>query len=409
MAITVTDPSIERKKRVNMQNGVREHPAEGPPAQSEGWTPDTDAYDIHQVVGRRRFWRRATTQGPAPRQRRAKPTRSPLIPTAVWENREGATIDIAALTVRLWRIVAYCLAAVITVPTVMSGIHLVSWAHDKTNGLDLRYALAGLPIVTLDGTTIVCIAMVTMAALRREHGGAFHVMSWVMSLISFAVNLRYGLETPQKGDEYYYPVMSITGPVILEFTLAFLRRWLSIDAGLRFQGVAMHDFGKRMRPGVARRETKAAWKVSQREGITDPWQAIQAAREIRLLRGMTGIDALRIAFERIDSRNAFEARLWLLGRGIEVTEQDVKRALQPRDLAEFVAATEDGVTAAEAAGFLFGQAERDDVERARRELDELVAAKTLARDGDGRRGAGKSTRYRVATPTTSDDENEAAA
>jgi hypothetical protein len=409
MAITVTDPNIERKAQVSTQDWVRKRPAEGPPAQGGGWTPDTVAYDIHDDGVRRRFWRRGTAQGPAPRQGRAKPARSPLIPTAAWENREGAAIDIAALTVRLWRIVAYCLAVVIIVPTVMSGIHLVSWAHDKKNGLDLPYALSGLPIVTLDGTTIVCIVMVTMAALRREHGGAFHVMSWVMAFVGFAINLRYGLETPQKGDEYYYPAMNLTGPVILEFTLAFLRRWLSIDAGLRFQGVAMHDFGKRLRPGVARRETKAAWKVSQREGITDPWKAIRAAREERLLRGMTGVDALRIAFERIDSRNAFEARLWLLGRGIEVTEQDVKLALEPRDLAEFVAATEDGATATEAATFLFGQAERDDVERARRELDELVAAKTLARDGDGRRGAGKSTRYRVATPTTSDDENEAAA
>ncbi len=358
--------------------------------EAEPWTPDLHTYratgeGVHEHAGRHWFRRGQPKQG-----------RSPLVPAAAWGNPGAATIDIAALTLKLWRVVAYGLAAVIAVPTVMSGIHLIQWAGDDVNGLGLPTALTPLPIVTLDGTTVVCIAMVTMAALRREHGGAFQIMAWVMSLISFGVNLKYGLETKPKGDEYYYPAMSITGPVIMEFTLAFLRRWLAIDAGLRFQGVAWKDFGKRLRPRVARRETKAAWRISQREGITDPWQAIRAAREERLLRGMTGPDALRIAFSRIGNRDAFEARLWLLGRGIEVTEQDAEEALRPRDLVEFVVAAEDGVTAAEVAQWKYGRAEADDVERARRLLDELVGEQ-LTRDSTGKGGRGKATRYRIAT------------
>ncbi|WP_131830985.1 hypothetical protein [Frankia sp. CcI49] len=299
-------------------------------------------------------------------------------------------------TEKLWRVAVVALAAVIIAPTALSGAHLIKWAGEPIHGLDLDTWLVWLPLLALDGTAIVGITMVTIAALRGEHGGAFHLVSWSIALISAGINYGFGTSTTAEWDEWFFPVMSLTGPALLEITLAFARRWKRIDEGLRFQGVKIGDFGKRWLPSVATRETWAAWKLAQREGITDVDEAIARVREVTLLRTMTGVDALRLAFERVGSRDAFDARLWLLGRGITVKEADVKLALDPRDVVDVVASGQpEGLTAPEVAAAWIGKdASAADIERVRRELDGLVTDGRMVADGKGSRG--KAVRYRLA-------------
>ncbi|MEX5634933.1 hypothetical protein [Parafrankia sp. FMc2] len=335
----------------------------------------------------------SATDVPRPRRARKAAPQAAAAPEAPkGKNNKGLST-----TEKLWRVAAIALAAVIVAPTALSGAHLIKWAGEPIDGLNLPVWLVWLPLLALDGTAVVGIAMVTIAALRGEHGGAFHFVSWSIALISAGINYGYGTSTAATWDEYFFPVMSLTGPTLLEITLAFARRWKRIDAGLIFEGVKLKDLGKRVRPGVAMRETLGAWRVSQREGITDPREAITAYREVTLLRTMSGVEALRLAFARTDSRDVFAARLWLLGRGIKVTGEDVKLALAPRDVLDVVAGAEaaEGITAPEVAAAWIGKdAGPADIERVRRELDGLAAEGRIVAEGKGARG--KAVRYRIA-------------
>ncbi|OHV31702.1 hypothetical protein BBK14_33840, partial [Parafrankia soli] len=310
--------------------------------------------------------------------------------------RAGGEIETKPMSAveKLWRVAAIALTAVIVAPTALSGAHLIKWAGEDVAGLDLPSWLVWLPLVALDGTAIVGITMVTIAALRGEHGGAFHLVSWSIALISAGINYGYGTSTPAEWDEWFFPVMSLTGPALLEITLAFARRWKRIDEGLRFQGVKVGDFGKRWMVAIS--ETWGAWKIAQREGIRNVDDAIARMREVTLLRSMTGDEALRLAFTRIGSRDVFDAKLWLLGRGIRVTSKDVTLALKPRDIVDVVAGAEEGATAPEIAKAWLGEAPNAaDIERVRRELDAAVAEGRVIRDGDGKGRGGKGVRYRI--------------
>lgn len=306
------------------------------------------------------------------------------------------TKDTGSLAGWLGKVVGVALTAVITAPLALSSYHILEWAREDVTGLGLPDWLAWVVILALDATAVVCVGMVTIAALRGEKAGGHHLMTWLVAGASALANLVYGWSTPAMYDEWAFPGFSLLGPLLLDLTLALLRRWHRIDNGLRQKAAKVLDFGiTRWMPWVATGETFAAWQVAQREGIERPEEAIARVREMRQLSWMPAADALRYAFSALGSRDPYAARTWLAARGVRVTQDDVDVALTPRDVVEMVLAAPDGMTAAEVARRRFGSVEQNDVERARRLLDAFVPHQ-LTRDGSPRGGRGKAVRYRSA-------------
>ncbi len=231
-------------------------------------------------------------------------------------------------------VIALALTVVIVAPIALSSQDLVRWSADPA-GLGLSPGWAWLAFVALDAAAAVCVGMVTFAAWRGEAGGAFHILTWMFALGSATANYRHGLSTAAKDDEYFFPAMSLTGPLLLDVTLARIRRWVRLEA--RTQLAPRPKFGPRWLPGVAFRETLAAWRTSIREGISRPDEAVAHVREVRALAGLSPADALHLAYQALGHTDPYTARTWLLARGVNIDQATltaVTAAMAPAATAE---------------------------------------------------------------------------
>ncbi len=241
-------------------------------------------------------------------------------PQQTRQRGRGATI----LTRAAATAICAALGTVIIAPIVLSSQDLVRWATSPT-GLGLAPHWAWLVFVALDSAAAVCVGMVTVAAWRGESGGAFHGLTWLFSAGSAVANYRHGVTTPARDDQYFFPAMSLAGPLLLDVTLARIRRWVRIDA--ETQLAARPRFGLRWLPGVGFRETLRAWKAALREGIARPADAIAYVREREALTGMTPSDAVHLAVQALaggeDPVTAYRVRAWLVARGVVVTQEQL--------------------------------------------------------------------------------------
>jgi len=226
------------------------------------------------------------------------------------------------------------LTIVITSPIALSSQDLVRWAGSP-DGLGLQGGWPWLAFVALDAAAATCVLMVTIAAMRAESGGVFSLLVWLFAAGSAVANWRHGVTTPARDDEYFFPAMSIAGPMLLEVALARVRRWARIDA--HTQLAARPRFGRRWLPGVAFRETLAAWRVAIREDIADPAAAVLRVRQTAELRAMGDAEALtwaRVTLARAGLPDGpIEVRDWLLarGRGIPaITSREERAAVGQR-------------------------------------------------------------------------------
>jgi hypothetical protein len=220
--------------------------------------------------------------------------------------------------------VSVLLSLVIIAPIALSSQDLVRWAESPT-GLDLSRGWAWLVFIALDAAAATCVAMTVHAATRGESGGMFHVLTWMFAAGSALANYRHGTTTPARDDEIFFPAMSLTGPLLLDVTLARMRRWIRTEDGRQL--AARPRFGARWMPGVAFRSTFRAWRVALREGIDKPADAIAHVRETDALRQLPPVDQLQYALYVLNSYDMWAARRWLQARGVVIRQETVDAVL----------------------------------------------------------------------------------
>ncbi|MDQ1294350.1 MAG: hypothetical protein QG608_2233 [Actinomycetota bacterium] len=220
--------------------------------------------------------------------------------------------------------VSVLLSLVIIAPIALSSQDLVRWAESPT-GLDLSRGWAWLVFIALDAAAATCVAMTVHAATRGESGGMFHVLTWMFAAGSALANYRHGTTTTARDDEIFFPAMSLTGPLLLDVTLARMRRWIRTEDGRQL--AARPRFGARWMPGVAFRSTFRAWRVALREGIDKPADAIAHVRETEALRQLPPMDQLQYALYVLNSYDMWAARRWLQARGVVIRQETVDAVL----------------------------------------------------------------------------------
>jgi hypothetical protein len=228
--------------------------------------------------------------------------------------------------------VAIALGVVVLAPIVLSAQDLFSWAR-APRGLDLPPWFAGLVPLALDVAAAACIGMTVLAAAwKRERPGIFGLLVWVFALVSAYAQYTHGIAERDAGraqDAWWaMPAFAVLGPLLLEVTLNRVRRWARQDAGEQHTGAA--GFGSRWLPGVAFRETLAAWAVSRREGI-GTWQAaVQFVRDKALLAGLPAVEAAHYAYGALGVVDPHTARVWLAARGVIVEQAALDTAAAGR-------------------------------------------------------------------------------
>ncbi len=228
--------------------------------------------------------------------------------------------------------VAIALGVVVLAPIVLSAQDLFSWAR-APQGLNLPPWFAGLVPLALDVAAAACIGMTVLAAAwKRERPGIFGLLVWVFALVSAYAQYTHGIAERDAGraqDAWWaMPAFAVLGPLLLEVTLNRIRRWARQDAGEQHTGAA--GFGSRWLPGVAFRETLAAWAVSRREGI-GTWQAaVQHVRDRNLLAGLPAVEAVHYAYGALGAIDPHTARVWLAARGVVVDQAALDEAAAGR-------------------------------------------------------------------------------
>lgn len=246
-----------------------------------------------------------------------------MVSEANASNEHGQTNTRPAFVRPIAIAIAAFLSLVVLAPVALSSQDLYRWAN-TTRGLNLEPGFAAIVPIALDVAAAVCIGMTVIGAVwRRERPGLFGILVWVFAGVSAYSQYKHGTDAKAAGlaqDAYwFFPIIAILGPLLLEVTLNRIRRWARQDAGEQQHGAA--GFGSRWLPGVAFRETIKAWAASRREGITKWQDAVAYVREREALKGLTQVDAVRYAVDALRTNDLYSIRVWLQSRGV-VVEQD---------------------------------------------------------------------------------------
>lgn len=180
----------------------------------------------------------------------------------------------------LLAVVGVLLAIVIVTPIALSSQDLIDWAAAPT-GLDLPRPLPALVFIALDAAAGVCVLLSVYCAWRGEPAGIFGVLVWCFALSSAFANYRHPSIPGAAPDAiWFFPLMSVAGPALLEAVLGRFRRWFQTDSGRR----ARHrpSFGwRRWTPGLG------------------SWRDTYGAYRTALLLGVETVDAAIIAYHQL--------------------------------------------------------------------------------------------------------------
>lgn len=180
----------------------------------------------------------------------------------------------------LLAVVGVLLAVVICTPIALSSQDLIDWAAAPT-GLGLPHPWPVLVFVALDAAAGVCVLLTVYCAWRGEPAGVFGALVWCFAFGSAFANYRHST-TPDAAPDavWFFPLMSVAGPALLEAVLGRFRRWFQRDTGRR--GRQVPAFGwRRWMPGVgALRDTYGAYRTALLLGIGTVDAAIAAYHQL---------------------------------------------------------------------------------------------------------------------------------
>lgn len=154
------------------------------------------------------------------------------------------------------------LTIVIVTPIVLSSQDLVNWAA-APSGLHLPRPLPVLVFIALDAAAGVCVLLSVYCAWRGEPAGIFGILVWCFALTSAFGNYRHSSVAGAAPDAiWFFPLMSIAGPALLEAVLGRFRRWFQADTGRRSRRTP--SFGwRRWTPGLGSwRDTYGAYRTA---------------------------------------------------------------------------------------------------------------------------------------------------
>ncbi|MEU8023716.1 hypothetical protein AB0B88_16025 [Micromonospora haikouensis] len=240
----------------------------------------------------------APVQAPAaPVQAPAAPVQAPAAPV-----RAGVADQWGRLTYNrgpwfrrglavLGALIAVALVGVVVAPPALSADHIIEWARtDSTDaGLGLSLRWAWFVFLALDVTAGVCVLVMLLCALIDEPAGLFTIYVWGFAAATAYANYSYGTRPGAAGDEaWFFPTMSLVGPLVLHSVLKLVTRIIRAQAGGK--KAKRPTFGAiDWLPLVGTpQETFGAWRVGGRLGIETADAARIAYRILTAGRGWWG-------------------------------------------------------------------------------------------------------------------------
>lgn len=197
------------------------------------------------------------------------------------DRRPGVVLALRILAI----MITVGLVGVVIAPPALSAKDIIAWAQHTgvDSGLGLSASWAWITFLALDFAAAVSVLICVYAAIVNTKPGVFGLFVWLFAAATAYANYSFGSRPGAPGDAiWFFPAMSLIGPVMLHGVLAFLRKRVTGAAG-----------GARGRRPVfplsdwnpftgSTQDTFGAWKTGGLLGLETPDAAMWAYRAISL-------------------------------------------------------------------------------------------------------------------------------
>lgn len=225
----------------------------------------------------------ARTRRPARPQGKAD-TAIQMFGQLTYSNTRAGRIGLRALAVAI----ALSLVAIVIAPPALSAQDILAWArlNSPDAGLGLEQGWPWVVFLAMDFAAAVCVLVSLYCAFRDEPPGVFGLGVWAFAGITAFANYQFNTVPGAPGDGFwFFPAMSLVGPVLLHAMIKKIRGWVLKAAG--------GQRGRRPKFAVADwvpilgspQATFGAWRIGGLLGISKPDDALFAFRALSRRRG----------------------------------------------------------------------------------------------------------------------------
>lgn len=252
-----------------LRTGAHRHARTGAPAR-------TDPAPAPAVVRTTDVPVRTTT-------RKAKPGETETLSTQ-WGKLSTGRSHGTQLALRLLALlIVVALVGVVTAPPALSAHDIIGWAKSNSPdaGLGLSPGWAWVSFLALDFAAAVCVLICVYCAIVNTKPGVFALYVWAFAGATAYANHSFGTRPDAPGDAgWFFPAMSLLGPLLLHSVLVFLRK--------RIKGARGNKRGERPNFPIADwlpilgtpQDTYGAWRAGSMLGVEKPDAALWAYRAI---------------------------------------------------------------------------------------------------------------------------------
>lgn len=256
--------------------------------------------------------RTTSAPAPAPRRKVVRPT-APASPTLgqQWGKLTEERSPAMALGLRILAgLIVISLVGVVIAPPALSAHDIIEWAQSKSthSGLGLDKGWAWVTFLALDFAAGVCVLICVYCAIVNIKPGIFALYVWAFAGATAYANWSFGDRPNAPGDaQWFFPAMSVVGPLLLHSVLKFLRN--------RLKGAAGNKRGQRpsfplvdwMPIFGTPQDTYGAWRTGAMLGIEVPDAALWTYRVVSKDAGWWGRWLVKklVRTEQISALNAW--------------------------------------------------------------------------------------------------------
>ncbi len=182
-------------------------------------------------------------------------------------------------------LIVVSLIGVVVAPPALSAHDIIAWAGSNSpeSGLGLSRMWSWVTFLALDFAAGVCVLICVYCAIVNTKPGVFALYVWAFAGATAYANYSFGTRPGAPGDAFwFFPTMSVVGPLLLHSVLVFLRK--------RIKGAQGNKRGQRPTFPLADwlpitgtpQDTYGAWRTGAMLGIEVPDAALWAYRAVSL-------------------------------------------------------------------------------------------------------------------------------
>lgn len=184
------------------------------------------------------------------------------------------------------------LAGLIIAPLSLSGQDIMDWAR---TGLALSGWWPWVVFYALDATAIISVLICVYSAWTGQRAGLFQLTVWAIAILSAYAQHQHGKRIAETAPDasWFFPLMALLSPFMLELVLARLRAVQRHRAGQTAQQMPKFGFWRWI-PGIGSlTETYGAWRCARLLNLSEYNQAVQAYRQLCPSGGVRLLAAIR--------------------------------------------------------------------------------------------------------------------